>query len=70
VVAIAPGIFLTPMLANLPADVQRSLANQIPHPNRLGQPAEFASLIEHIVRNPMLNGEVIRLDGAVRMSAR
>jgi NAD(P)-dependent dehydrogenase (short-subunit alcohol dehydrogenase family) len=68
VVAIAPGIFETPMLAGLPEDARRSLGQQVPHPSRLGRPDEFAALVCHIVDNPMLNGEVIRLDGAIRMA--
>jgi len=68
--AIAPGIFLTPMLSGMPEDVQTSLAAQVPFPSRLGQPAEFANLVAHIVSNEMLNGEVIRLDGAIRMGPR
>ncbi|MCG2622832.1 SDR family NAD(P)-dependent oxidoreductase [Arthrobacter sp. I2-34] len=68
VVAIAPGIFETPMLAGLPAEAQESLGHQVPHPARLGRPAEFAGLAAHIVENAMLNGEVIRLDGAIRMA--
>lgn len=67
VVAVAPGLFLTPMLEGLPQDVQDSLGQQVPYPSRLGHPAEFASLVGHIASNPMLNGEVIRLDGAIRM---
>ncbi|MFI5060571.1 MAG: SDR family NAD(P)-dependent oxidoreductase [Actinomycetales bacterium] len=67
VVTIAPGIFETPMMAGLPQAAQNSLAAQVPHPSRLGKPAEYASLVRHIVDNPMLNGEVIRLDGAIRM---
>jgi NAD(P)-dependent dehydrogenase (short-subunit alcohol dehydrogenase family) len=67
VMAIAPGIFETPMLAGLPQAARDSLAAQVPHPSRLGKPAEFAALVRHIVENPMLNGEVIRLDGAIRM---
>ncbi len=67
VMAIAPGIFRTPMIAAMPEDVQQSLAAQIPFPSRLGKPAEFADLVMAIVRNPMLNGETIRLDGAIRM---
>lgn len=70
VVAIAPGLFLTPMLAGLPAETQASLGGQVPYPSRLGDPAEFASMVCHIVDNPMLNGEVIRLDGAIRMAPR
>lgn len=68
VVTIAPGIFWTPMLAGLPQAAQDSLGKQTPHPNRLGRPEEYAMLVESILRNPMLNGEVIRLDGAIRMA--
>lgn len=68
VMAIAPGIFRTPMLAGLPEDVQASLGAQVPFPSRLGDPAEYARLARHIVENAMLNGEVIRLDGAIRMA--
>ncbi len=67
VVTIAPGIFETPMLAAMPSEVQASLGMQVPFPARLGRPDEYAMLVEHIVTNPMLNGEVIRLDGAIRM---
>jgi NAD(P)-dependent dehydrogenase (short-subunit alcohol dehydrogenase family) len=67
VVTIAPGIFATPMLMGLPEQVQQSLAASVPFPKRLGQPAEYAALVGHILANPMLNGEVIRLDGALRM---
>jgi len=70
VCTIAPGIFETPMLAALPQEARRSLGAQIPHPRRLGQPAEYADLVLAIVGNPMLNGEVIRLDGALRMAPR
>lgn len=70
VVTIAPGLFRTPLLATLPEDVQDSLGRQVPHPSRLGDPDEFAALVEHIVDNPMLNGETIRLDGAIRMAPR
>ena len=70
VCSIAPGLFLTPLLQGLPQDVQDSLGAQVPFPPRLGNPAEFASLARHIVENPMLNGEVIRLDGAIRMAPR
>ena len=69
-VAIAPGIFMTPMLASLPPEVQESLGKQVPFPSRLGQPAEFARLVQSIVESPMLNGETIRLDGAIRMQPR
>ncbi len=68
VVTIAPGIFETPMLAGLPQAAQDSLGQQVPHPSRLGKPAEYAALVEHIAANAMLNGETIRLDGAIRMS--
>lgn len=67
VVTIAPGIFETPMMAGLPQDAQDSLGRQVPHPSRLGKPAEYAALVAHIVENAMLNGETIRLDGAIRM---
>ena len=66
-VAVAPGTFDTPMLAGLPEEARIKLAEGIPHPHRLGRPAEFGMLVRHIVENPMLNGEVIRLDGALRM---
>jgi NAD(P)-dependent dehydrogenase (short-subunit alcohol dehydrogenase family) len=67
VVTIAPGIFETPMMAGLPQEAQDSLGHQVPHPSRLGRPAEYANLVAHIVDNAMLNGETIRLDGAIRM---
>ncbi|MBB3913500.1 3-hydroxyacyl-CoA dehydrogenase [Rhizobium fabae] len=70
VVAIAPGIFETPMMAGMPAEVQAALGQSVPFPPRLGRPAEFAGLVRHICENNMLNGEVIRLDGALRMGAR
>lgn len=70
VMTIAPGIFLTPMLTGLPQAAQESLGTQVPHPSRLGRPEEYAQLVEAIVANPMLNGEVIRLDGAIRMAPR
>ena len=70
VVTIAPGIFETPMMAGLPPEVQKSLGQTVPFPPRLGRPAEFAGLVLHIIENTMLNGEVIRLDGALRMAAR
>ena len=70
VVAIAPGIFETPMMAGMSEEVQASLAAQVPFPSRLGRPEEYAALVEHIVGNAMLNGEVIRLDGALRMAAK
>ena len=68
VCTIAPGIFLTPMLKGLPQDVQDSLGQQVPFPARLGRPEEFAALMKHIIENEMLNGETIRLDGAIRMA--
>lgn len=67
VLTIAPGIFLTPMLQSLSDEVQQSLGRQVPFPSRLGHPDEYAQLVESIIANPMLNGEVIRLDGAIRM---
>ncbi|MHC6229671.1 SDR family NAD(P)-dependent oxidoreductase [Arthrobacter sp. MMS24-T111] len=70
VVTIAPGIFETPMMAGLPQEAQDSLGAQVPHPSRLGKPAEYANLVAHIVGNAMLNGETIRLDGAIRMGPR
>ena len=70
VMTIAPGIFETPMLMGLPQDVQDSLGATVPHPARLGKPAEYAALAGHIVENEYLNGEVIRLDGALRMAAK
>lgn len=70
VMTIAPGIFLTPMVESFPQHVQDALGAMVPHPSRLGRPAEYAQLVESIVRNPMLNGEVIRLDGAIRMAPR
>jgi len=70
VVTIAPGIFETPMLKGMPQEVQEALAAGIPHPSRLGQPSEYAELVRHIVENEYLNGEVIRLDGAIRLAPR
>jgi NAD(P)-dependent dehydrogenase (short-subunit alcohol dehydrogenase family) len=70
VVTVAPGTFETPMLSGLPGEVKTVLEQQVPHPSRLGKPAEYASLVAHIVDNSMLNGEVIRLDGALRMPPR
>ena len=70
VMTIAPGLFKTPMMAVLPEEVQKSLGESVPFPARLGEASEFAALVQHIVENPMLNGEVIRLDGALRMAAR
>jgi NAD(P)-dependent dehydrogenase (short-subunit alcohol dehydrogenase family) len=69
-VAIAPGIFLTPMLAGLPQEVQDSLGKQVPFPARLGKPSEFAQMVQSVVEIPTLNGETIRLDGAIRMQPR
>ncbi|HEX9439675.1 MAG TPA: 3-hydroxyacyl-CoA dehydrogenase [Roseiflexaceae bacterium] len=66
VMTIAPGIFETPMLAALPEAARQSLGQQVPFPSRLGQPSEYAALVKHIIENEMLNGEVIRLDGAIR----
>jgi NAD(P)-dependent dehydrogenase (short-subunit alcohol dehydrogenase family) len=70
VMTIAPGLFKTPLLAGLPEDAQESLGRQVPHPSRLGDPSEYAALVSHIIANPMLNGETIRLDGAIRMAPR
>lgn len=70
VCTVAPGIFDTPMLAGLPEPARESLGQQVPNPSRLGRPEEFADLVAHIVANPMLNGETIRLDGALRMAPR
>ena len=70
VMTIAPGIFDTPMMAGLPEDARNSLGKQVPFPQRLGKPEEYADLVKHIIENEMLNGEVIRLDGAIRMAPR
>lgn len=70
VVTIAPGIFGTPMMTAMPKEVQDALGASVPFPPRLGEPAEYAALVRHIIENQMLNGEVIRLDGALRMAAR
>ena len=70
VMTIAPGIFDTPMLAGLPEEARESLGQQVPFPSRLGKPEEYAALVRHIIQNEMLNGEVIRLDGAIRMAPR
>ena len=70
VMSIAPGLFATPLLLGMPDPVQQSLAASIPFPSRFGDPCEYASLVVHIARNAMLNGEVIRLDGAIRMAPR
>lgn len=70
VMTVAPGIMETPMLMGMPQEVQDSLGKMVPFPSRLGRPAEFAALVRHIVENAYLNGEVIRLDGAIRMAAK
>lgn len=70
VMTIAPGIMETPMLMGMPQDVQDSLGKMVPFPSRLGRPSEFAALVRHIIENQYLNGEVIRLDGAIRMAAK
>lgn len=70
VVTVAPGIFATPMMAGMPQEVQDALGASVPFPPRLGDPAEYASFVRHIIENQMLNGEVIRLDGALRMAPR
>ena len=70
VMTIAPGTFMTPMLQGLPEAARESLGHQVPHPSRLGKPEEYAQLVESILANPMLNGEVIRIDGAIRMAPR
>jgi NAD(P)-dependent dehydrogenase (short-subunit alcohol dehydrogenase family) len=67
---VAPGVFETPMMAGLSEEVRASLGAQVPHPSRLGRPGEFAALVRHIIENPYLNGETIRLDGAIRMAPR
>ncbi len=70
VMTIAPGVFETPMMAAMSEETKLSLGSQVPHPARLGRPAEYAALVKHIVENPYLNGETIRLDGAIRMTPR
>ena len=70
VMTIAPGLFLTPLLMSLSEEARASLGAQVPFPSRLGDPSEYANLAVHIVENPMLNGETIRLDGAIRMAPR
>jgi NAD(P)-dependent dehydrogenase (short-subunit alcohol dehydrogenase family) len=70
VMTIAPGLFMTPMMAGLPQEARDSLGKQVPFPPRLGEPSEYAMLVRQIVENPMLNGETIRLDGAIRMAPR
>lgn len=69
VVAVAPGVFLTPMMSGMPKEVQESLGQSVPFPQRLGSPPEFAALIRHVIGNRMINGETIRIDGALRMGA-
>ena len=70
VMTIAPGLFMTPMMAGLPEEARDSLGKQVPFPPRLGRPSEYAQMVRQIVENPMLNGETIRLDGAIRMAPR
>lgn len=70
VVTIAPGVMKTPMVAGMPPEVQESLAQQIPFPSRLGEPSDYAFLAQHLIENRMINGEVVRLDGAIRMGPR
>ena len=70
VIAVAPGTFETPMVAGLPPEAVKSLGDQVPHPSRLGKPEEYAALVKHIVENPMITGETIRIDGAIRMAPR
>jgi NAD(P)-dependent dehydrogenase (short-subunit alcohol dehydrogenase family) len=70
VMTVAPGLFATPMMATLPPEIQTALGASVPFPPRLGDPAEFAATVRHIIDNPMLNGEVIRLDGAIRLAPR
>ena len=70
VLSIAPGLFRTPLLAGLPEEAMKQLAATVPFPSRLGDPSEFASLALHMIENRMLNGEVVRLDGALRMAPR
>jgi NAD(P)-dependent dehydrogenase (short-subunit alcohol dehydrogenase family) len=69
-ITIAPGLFMTPIMKGLPLEVQQSLGQQTPFPSRLGEPGEFAALVQHIAENLMLNNETIRLDGAIRMAPR
>lgn len=66
---VAPGVFLTPMVEGLPPKVQHELGAQVPFPNRLGKPDEYAQLVQSIIENPLINGEVIRIDGALRMGS-
>jgi len=70
VLAIAPGLFATPLLLNMPEDVQDGLAATLPFPKRFGKPDEFAALVMHMIANPVMNGEVVRLDSALRMQPR
>jgi Dehydrogenases with different specificities (related to short-chain alcohol dehydrogenases) len=70
VCTVAPGLFLTPLLDELPEEVQTALGAQVPFPSRLGDPEEYAEMVNHITVNKMLNGEVIRLDGGIRMAPR
>jgi NAD(P)-dependent dehydrogenase (short-subunit alcohol dehydrogenase family) len=70
VMTIAPGVFETPMMAAMPEEVRQALGSSVPFPPRLGRPSEFAALVCHILENTMLNGEIIRLDGAIRIGAR
>ncbi len=70
VMTVAPGVFETPMMAGMPGEVKQTLEALVPHPSRLGRPEEYAALVAHIIANPLLNGEVIRLDGALRMPPR
>jgi NAD(P)-dependent dehydrogenase (short-subunit alcohol dehydrogenase family) len=70
VVTVAPGLFMTPMMASLPEEARESLGRQVPFPPRLGRPSEYAQLVAQVVENPMLNGETVRLDGAIRMAPR
>jgi NAD(P)-dependent dehydrogenase (short-subunit alcohol dehydrogenase family) len=70
VLAIAPGLFATPLLLNMPGDVQDSLTATLPFPKRFGKPEEFAALVLHMAANPVMNGEVVRLDSALRMQPR
>ena len=70
VLAIAPGLFATPMLLNMPPEVQESLTDTLPFPKRFGKPEEFAALVLHMIGNPVMNGEVVRLDSALRMQPR
>ena len=68
-VTIAPGLFLTPMLMGLSEKVRESLGKQVPYPKRLGDPTEYANLVQFLIENPLMNGEVVRMDGSIRMSS-